>query len=106
MERSLQLATGKRASIWLNTLPIKKVGYSINKQEFQDAIALRYNFKIKGMSANCTCGKSNLINHALVCKLGGYTIMRHNEVRNLEADLLKQVCRDVQTEPALIPLSG
>ena len=32
--------------------------------------------------------------------------MRHNEVRNIEADLLKEVCRDVQVEPALIPLSG
>jgi len=32
--------------------------------------------------------------------------MHHNEVRNLEADLLKEVCRDVETEPALISLSG
>ena len=106
MERSIQLATGKGSSIWLNTLPIKKLGYSLNKQEFQDAIALRYNFKIKGMAAHCACGKPNSIDHALVCKLEGYTIMRHNEVRNLEADLLSAVCRDVQTEPALIPLSG
>ena len=67
MERSLQLATGKGASIWLNTLPIKKLGYSLNKQEFQDAIALRYNFKVKGMSAHCACGKANTVDHALVC---------------------------------------
>ena len=32
--------------------------------------------------------------------------MRHNEVRNIEAQLLQEVCRDVQIEPALIPLSG
>ena len=32
--------------------------------------------------------------------------MHHNEVRNIEADLLKEVCRNVQVEPALIPLSG
>ena len=58
------------------------------------------------MACLCACGLKNSIDHALVCRLGGYTIMRHNEVRNLEADLLKEVCRDVQVEPALIPLSG
>ena len=106
LKRSLDLASEKGSSIWLNTLPIKKLGYALNKQEFQDAIALRYNFKIKGISSHCACGKINSIDHALVCRLGGYTIMRHNEVRDLEADLLREVCRDVQTEPSLIPLSG
>ena len=106
MKRSLMLASGKGSSIWLNTLPIKKLGFALNKQEFQDALALRYNFKIKGMANHCACGKENSVDHALVCMLGGYTHMRHNEVRNIEADLLKEVCRDVQLEPALIPLSG
>ena len=32
--------------------------------------------------------------------------MRHNKVRNIEAQLLQEVCRDVQIEPSLIPLSG
>ena len=32
--------------------------------------------------------------------------MRHNEVRDLSAELLRQVCRDVNIEPGLIPLSG
>ena len=32
--------------------------------------------------------------------------MRHNEVRDSEDELLREVCRDVQVEPALIPLSG
>ena len=58
------------------------------------------------MSPHCPCGAKNSLDHALVCRLGGYTIMRHNEVRDVEADLLREVCRDVQTEPALIPLSG
>ena len=59
-----------------------------------------------GTSSHCSCGKLNNTDHALVCKLGGYTIMRHNEVRDAEAELLREVCRDVQVEPALIPLSG
>ena len=106
MKRSLDIASQKGSSIWLNTLPIKSLGYYLNKQEFQDAIALRYNMKIQGMASYCSCGKQNSVDHALVCRLGGYTIMRHNEVRDVEANLLKEVCRDVQTEPGLIPLTG
>ena len=38
---------------------------------------------------------------------GGYTIMRHNEVRDLTALLGGvYVCGDVQIEPTLVPLSG
>ena len=102
-KRSLNLASEKGASIWLNTLPIKSMGYALNKQEFLDAIALQYNFSIQGMACHCACGFKNSIDHALICRLGGYTIMRHNEVRNIEADLLKEVCHDVLVEPALIP---
>ncbi len=32
--------------------------------------------------------------------------MRHNQVRNLEASFLREVCHDVQLEPKLLPLSG
>ena len=106
MKRSLELAVEKGSSIWLNTLPIESSGYYLNKQEFIDSISLRYNFMIKGMASHCACGAPNSADHALVCRLGGYTIMRHNEVRNREAELLKEVCRDVQIEPSLIPLSG
>ena len=71
-----------------------------------DAVALTYNFEIRGLPTICACGGQNSLEHALVCKHGGYTIMRHNEVRDTEADLLNEVCRDVQVEPALITLSG
>ena len=30
--------------------------------------------------------------------------MRHNKIRDLEAELMKEVCHDVQLEPALIPV--
>ena len=106
MQRCLDLANEKGSSIWLNTLPIEKMGYSLNKQEFLDAVALRYSFPICGVASHCACGKINSLDHTLVCKLGGYTIMRHNEVRDTEADLLREVCRDVRIEPQLMPLSG
>ena len=56
------------------------------------------------MPSFCSCGVKNNVNHALSCKLGGYVIMRHNLLRDLEADFLKEICKDVQIEPQLLPV--
>ena len=32
--------------------------------------------------------------------------MRHNAIRDLEAELLREVCKDVKTEPELLPLGN
>eukprot|EP00794_Sanderia_malayensis_P019778 gene19778-biopygen16424 len=39
-------------------------------------------------------------------KKGGFITLRHNEVRNITADLLNEVCRDVKVEPLLNELNG
>ena len=44
--------------------------------------------------------------HTLSYPTGGVTIGRHNEVCDLMADLLTDVCHDVNVEPRLQPLSG
>ena len=51
----------------------------------------------------CACGKSNSVDHALSCMKGGFFVLRHNNVRDTEADILKEVCKDVTIEPPLIP---
>ena len=35
------------------------------------------------------------------CKIGGFVVMRHNNVRDFEANLLKTIHSDVEIEPAL-----
>ena len=52
----------------------------------------------------CECGEKNNADHALSCKKGGYINMRHDQIRNLEADFMKAICRDVKIEPHLIPI--
>ena len=42
----------------------------------------------------------------MVCRRRGFIIQRHNELRNLEAEMLKVVRNDVQTEPALHGING
>ncbi|KAG0719316.1 hypothetical protein GWK47_050756 [Chionoecetes opilio] len=42
----------------------------------------------------------------MTCKKGGFVCIRHDEVRDLTASMLKEVCHDVSTEPTLLPLDG
>ena len=42
----------------------------------------------------------------MICKRGGFITQRHNELRDLEADLLSMVCSDVEIEPVLQDISG
>ena len=44
--------------------------------------------------------------HALNCKTGGFTLIRHNRVRDFKAQLLTEICNDVEIEPPLQPLEG
>jgi len=42
----------------------------------------------------------------MICKRGGLIIQRHNERRDLEAELLSMVCDGVETEPVLQDITG
>ena len=106
VSRILDLASEKGVSCWLTSLPLEVYGFTMNKREFHDAIALRYNFKISDVSSVCFCGQKNSINHTLTCQKGGYTHLRHNSLRDTFAELLSNVCKDVVTEPPLLELSG
>ena len=70
-------------------------------REFRDGIKLRYGWEIADLPAMCTCGDLFTVDHAMVCRHGGLIIQRHNEIRDLEAEMLRMVCTDVETEPVL-----
>ena len=52
------------------------------------------------------CGDVFNVDHATVCRRGGFITQRHNELRDLEADMLSMVCNDVEIEPVLQELTG
>ena len=104
--RAMTQATEKGSSSWLGVIPLGEQGFTLNKWEFRDAISLRYNKPKPDLPANCPCGQRFDITHALNCKRGGFVIMRHNNVLDFEANLLRKVCNDVEVEPPLQPLSG
>ena len=105
LKRCLQLNREKGVGSWLTVLPLKDQKWSLNKQEFRDAICLRYGWKIPNTPQHCGCGAKNGINHTLICAKGGYVAMRHNALRDLHAELQQEACRDVVVEPQLLPLT-
>ena len=80
--------------------------YVLNKQEFWDNIRLRYGWTIPGLPATCACGDKFTIQHEMSCKKGGFVNLRHNEVRDITAHLLNEVCKDVSVEPTLLKMNG
>ena len=96
----------KGASIWLSTLPLKDEGYCLNKQEFWDLVKLRYGWPLLRLPIQCICGAQYDVQHALSCKKGGFITVRHNHIRNITAELLSQVTKDVKIEPALLSLTS
>ena len=42
----------------------------------------------------------------MVCLSGGYIIQRHNELHDLQAEMLRMVCNDVETESIFREVTG
>ena len=101
MRRAVLQAKEKGASSWLTVITLQEHGYALTKAAFRDALNIRYNKQLKGMPSTCPCGQKLDLNHGMTCKRGGFVIMRHNNVRGFETNLLKTMHKVVEFEPAL-----
>ena len=54
----------------------------------------------------CICGASFTVEHAFTCPHDGYPSLRHNEIRDITAQLMSEVCSNVATEPTLQPVTN
>ena len=106
LQRTIDMLSAKCSSLWLTTLPIQEQGFYLHKQEFQDALRMRYGWELARVPSHCVCGASFSVDHAMICRHGGLTFIRHNELRDLTASWLHDVCHDVAVEPPLQPLTG
>ena len=84
-----------------SVVPLTDHGFALHKSAFYDALALRYGWTPSKLSSKCDCGNSFTVEHALSCARGGLPTIRHNEIRDLTANLLTEVCNDVRIEPEL-----
>ena len=91
---------------WLHALPIQEQDFYLNEQEFQDTLRLMYGWELARIPSHCVCGASFSVNHAMIYCHGGLTFICHNDLRNLTASWLHEVCHDVVVEPPLQPLTG
>ena len=106
LQRSMSLAQEKGASSWLTALPVMEFSFTLHKSAFRDALCLRYGWLPDHAPTNCDCGTNFSIEHALSCPKGGFPSIRRNEIRDLTANLLSEVCNNVCTEPHLQPVTG
>ena len=68
-----ELSQEKDLSSFLSLIPLKEMGFDLNKREFCDTY-LRYDSFIPDKPAVCVCGDNVDIDHA-ICKNGGFVTM-------------------------------
>jgi len=105
LQKAVDLAQAKGASTWLTVLPLTEHGFTLHKSAFHDALALRYGWTPSRLPSKCECGNSFNVEHALSCAKGGFPSLRHNEIRDITASLLTEVCSEVCVEPELQPVT-
>ena len=106
LQRAREVACLKGASSWLTVLPLDEHGFSLHKGDFRDAVCLRYGWPLPHLPTECICGASFTVEHAFTCPHGGYPSLRHNEIRDITAQLMSEVCPNVATEPTLQPVTN
>ena len=105
-QRTLHLNSEPGASSWLTVLPLDELEFHLTKQEFRDALNLRYGWKLHNTPSRCICGVDFSPDHAMICQHGGLTFICHNDLHNVTAEWLSKVCYDVANEPPLQSLTG
>ena len=100
----LEIAGEKGVSSWLTAYPRWQDGSVMKKSDFRDAVCIRYGRQLLDLPDTCVCDAKLTTSHAFTCPAGGYTIARHNEMRDLLAGLMREAgVVDVETEPKLLP---
>ena len=99
LQRCIELGSEKGSSSWLTVLPLEDHGFHLSRGDFRDALCLRYGWHLPNVPSKCFCGKKFDVDHSMICPKGGFPTLRHNEVRDITADLLTETCKDVTIEP-------
>ena len=100
----MEVVSETGASTWISMLSIQEHGIALHKRAFSDALCLCYSWQPNLLPSTCVCGKTFCIELTLNCPSGGYPSIRHNELRDITATLLTDICHSCGTEPGLQPL--
>ena len=95
LQLALDLAVEKGATTWLTALPLDEYRMLLSCDMVGFLFVPQHTVIVEHLS----------VEHALSCPNDGLPSIRHNEVRDLTATLLTEVCSHVATEPELQPVS-
>ena len=101
LQKAVEISKESGASTWLTALPLEEHGFALHKGAFRDALCLRYGWRPPLLPSQCVCDKTFSVEHALSCPHGGFPTIRHNEIRDITAHLMSDVCHNVGIEPPL-----
>ena len=62
--------------------------------------------KTCNLPTSCLCGSKFDIHHSMNCKKSGCIYIRHNDLRDLTANMTSEVYNDTEIEHKVTPLSG
>ena len=84
-------------------LPITEHGFELSKHQYWDSGRLRYGWEITNLP---TFYPSFDIQRSMSYKKGSFVNIRHNDLHDLTARIVSEVCKDTEVEQKLLPLSG
>ena len=108
LQLAVNLATEKGTSGWLTTPPLEEYGFALHKSDLHSRMLLLCTMvgsHFAHLPIVSVDHPSQLIMLYLALKVGCHPSAGHNEIRDLTAKLLTEVCSQVATEPELQPVS-
>lgn len=78
------------------------MGY--HKGAFRDALCLRYGWCSQWLPSQCVCNQIFTIKHAMSCPRWGFPSVWRNQIRNITAEFLTEICHGVGTKSCLQPV--
>ena len=89
------IARKKGASSWLSALLIQNnMAMPYTNEHFIDAVCFCYGWRPANLPTNCVCGKPLPLNILQAAP----TVVSLNQLHGITADLLSQICLNVQVE--------
>ena len=79
----------KESSSWVSAVPLAEHDLFLHKTSFRDCLAFRYGWQVPHLPERCVCGVAFSTDHAMVCKVGGFPVFRHNLIRDFTAECLR-----------------
>ena len=81
----------------MTALGLDEHGFSLHMSDFCDAVCLRYVWSLSHLPTESVCGASFTDDHPFTCPHGDYPTLHHNEIRDITAQIMYEVCPNMTT---------